>query len=263
MNDRLAPWRSAPGSAGVLTDFDGTLAPIVDDPEAARPLDGVAPVLARLGLQYRVVAVVSGRPVAYLFDRLGSPQGVTLVGLYGLEKGASGAIEVAPDAARWRGTVAEVAEAAEREAPPGVYVERKGLTVGLHVRRAPEHAGWIAAWAEQQASRTGLVVRSGRMTQELLPPIDTDKGAVATGLARDLRAVCYVGDDVADLAAFAALSRMAKRGVATLSVAVRSAEVPAALLDQADMVVDGPEGALGFLTRLATLSDPDDGDRGR
>ena len=88
MNDRLAPWRSAPGSAGVLTDFDGTLAPIVDDPEAARPLDGVAPVLARLGLRYRVVAVVSGRPVAYLLDRLGSPKGVTLVGLYGLEKGA-------------------------------------------------------------------------------------------------------------------------------------------------------------------------------
>ena len=256
MNERLAPWQEEPGSAGVLTDFDGTLAPIVDDPEAARPLEGAAGVLARLGLRYRRVAVVSGRPVAYLLDHLGSPPGVTLVGLYGLEKGVSGHVDVRPDGARWQGTVAEVADAAEREAPPGVYIERKGLTVGLHVRRAPEHSGWIATWAEQQAARTGLMVRSGKMARELLPPVDTDKGAVVTELAQGLRAVCYLGDDVADLAAFAALFRLASQGVATVSVAVRSPEVPSELVDQADMVVEGPEGALEFLTHLALLSRP-------
>lgn len=249
--ERLAPWRDTPATAGVLTDFDGTLSPIVDDPEVARPLPGAAATLGALARRYPTVAVISGRPVAYLMAQLGPPPGVTLVGLYGLEKAQRGVVSVLPAARRWRPIVDRVAANAVTEAPPGVYVERKGLTLSLHVRRAPEHAGWAMRWAEHQAGATGLVVRPAKMSVELVPPGNTDKGSVVAGLADGLEAVCYLGDDVGDLPAFATLAVLAAAGVHTLAVAVQSVETPRQLLDEADVVVDGPEGALAFLVQLA------------
>lgn len=250
---QLAPWRDSPETAAVFSDYDGTLSPIVDDPEAAVPLPGVADTLARLARRFSSVAVISGRPVAYLMDRLASPPGVTLVGLYGLEKGESGGITTLAQADRWRETVAEVAAAAEAEAPPGVYVERKGLSVGLHVRRAPEWAGWVEEWADAEAQRSGLVVHVAKMSRELVPPVETDKGVVVADLAAGvpgLKALCYLGDDVGDIPAFDALTRLAAGGVATLAVAVRSLESPPGLLARADLVVDGPRGALALLHDL-------------
>jgi len=252
----LAPWQDAPEFAAVLTDFDGTLAPIVDDPEAAIPLPGVPETLSRLARRFPLVAVISGRPVAYLIDRLASPPGVTLVGLYGLEKGDRGGITTLPQARRWRQVVAEVAQAAQAEAPPGVYVEMKGLSVGLHTRRAPARAGWVEQWAEAAARRTGLVVHVAKMSRELMPPVETDKGVVVAGLAAGLaglKAVCYLGDDLGDLPAFDALDRLAATGVRTLAVAVRSPESPPALLARADLAVEGPAGALALLHDLETF----------
>jgi trehalose 6-phosphate phosphatase len=90
------------------------------------------------------------------------------------------------------------------------------------------------------------------MALELVPPVPTDKGVVATELAEGLQAVCYLGDDLGDVPAFEALSRLSATGVATVSVAVRSAETPTEVLAHADHAVDGPDGALQFLQYLAT-----------
>jgi trehalose 6-phosphate phosphatase len=81
--------------------------------------------------------------------------------------------------------------------------------------------------------------------------VSTDKGLVVAALAEGLDAACYVGDDVGDLPAFAALADLRNQGVATLAVAVRSGEEPPELVEQADLVVDGAEGAMAFLRRLA------------
>lgn len=248
--ERLAPWRDKPEAAAVLSDFDGTLTSIVDDPEVAGPLPGVVDTLARLAQRYRLVAVISGRPVGYLIEHLGSRPGITLVGLYGLEKGEGGAVVTLPSARRWRGVVAQVAAAAQAQAPPGVYVERKGLAVGLHVRRAPGLASWVEEWADEQARQTGLVVHVAKMSRELVPPVETDKGVVVADLAAGIESVCYLGDDVGDLPAFDALDRLAAGGVRTLAVAVRSDEAPPDLLARADLIVDGPEGALALLNDL-------------
>ncbi len=69
--DRWDAFRRAPEAAAILTDFDGTLAAIVDDPAAARPLDGVPALLDELADRYALVAVLSGRPVAFLQQLLG------------------------------------------------------------------------------------------------------------------------------------------------------------------------------------------------
>jgi trehalose 6-phosphate phosphatase len=248
---RLAPWLARPEHAGILTDFDGTLAPIVDDPAAAVPLDGVPSVLTRLALRYARVAVISGRPVAYLVDHLGGASGVLLVGLYGLERARGGQVDEVLEAAAWRPVVDQVATVAAAEAPAGVGVEHKGLAVTLHVRTAPEHLGWVETWSSRQAAGTGLIVHPGRMSVELRPPVEADKGTVVAELASGLDAVCFMGDDRGDLPAFAALARLAAAGCDTLAIAVNSDEAPTELLAAADLVVDGPVGVLDLLETLA------------
>jgi trehalose 6-phosphate phosphatase len=109
----------------------------------------------------------------------------------------------------------------------------------------------VEAWTAQQADRTGLVSRAARQSVELHPPIEADKGTVLERLADGFRNVCFLGDDVGDLPAFAALDRLRRVGVVTLAVAVRSAETAPELLDAADVAVDGPAGALALLRRLS------------
>lgn len=255
----LAPFRDQPQAAGVITDFDGTLAPIVEDPDRARPLPEAADVLHRLAHRYGRVAVISGRPVAYLAEHLRADdcgegsgcEGLVLAGLYGLERTEGAEVTTDPEVEKWRPVVAELVERGEDEAPAGVIVETKGLSVTLHYRKAPDQADWAERWATEQGERTGLAVHPGRMSQELRPPIDVDKGSVLSELAEGLAAVSFLGDDVGDLPAFEALDRLGRRsGISTLKVAVRSDEAADELLERADVQVDGPEGALDLLRRL-------------
>ena len=245
----------------MFTDFDGTLAPIVDDPEAAVPLPGAVEMLGRLAERFARVGVVSGRPVRYLQQRLQVPgddvaSRLVLVGLYGLERAEGGDLVIHPGAEVWAPVVDSVGQMAEDRAPLGVGVERKGLTVSLHARRAPQHLGWITDFAAEAAARTGLEVSPGRMLVELRPPMGVDKGSIVEALAAGLEAICFAGDDVGDLSAFAALARLRGAGIATLAVAARSAESPPELLDAADVVVDGPAGVVELFGRFTATAGP-------
>lgn len=252
----LDPFRAAPQRAGVLTDFDGTLAAIVEDPGLSRPLPDAVDVLHRLAGVYRRVAVVSGRPASFLATHLelaergGAGDGLLAVGLYGLETADGGQVTTDPRAAGWRAVIDEVAARADVDAPADVLVERKGLALTLHYRSAPHRAGWVEGYCAEQAARTGLVLHPAKMSAELRPPLAVDKGTVVDQLAAGLGAVCFLGDDVGDLPAFEVLDRLATTGVSTVKVGVRSAEAPPEMLDAADIVVDGPAGALAVLSAL-------------
>lgn len=250
--DRLRPFTGAPGRAAILTDFDGTLAPIVTDPAAATALPGAEEVLVRLAARYGVVGVVSGRPVSYLMSRLGQAAGVvSLRGLYGMERAEGGVVSEHPAAGAWREPLTAIADRAEREAPAGATVERKGLAVTLHVRAVPEAAGWLQDFVGREVAAAGLTAHPGRMSVEIRPPVDADKGSVVHELGAGCDAVCFLGDDVGDLPAFAALAELGRDGAATLAVAVASDESPPELADIADVVVPDPEGALAVLRHLA------------
>ncbi len=160
----LRPLAAEPDRSALFLDFDGTLAAIVEDPTAARPLPGVPALLAELAVPFALVAVISGRPTAFLADVLGTPPGVTLAGLYGLERALQG-----PAYDAWASVIDEVVAEASAAAPEGVYVEPKGLTVTLHWRRAPEHKDWVVAFAARQEAARGLLVHEGRYERELRP----------------------------------------------------------------------------------------------
>jgi len=244
----FAPLTRDPARSGLFVDFDGTLSEIVDDPASARPRDGAVDALTRLAASFGRVAVVSGRPVGFLAPMF--PDEVTLAGLYGLETRLDGAATEHPLASSWREAVRDVAADAIARGPAGMRVESKGLSLTLHYRGAPEIEHDVRAWAQQQAARSGLLLRGAKMSYELHPPVDVDKGTTVIELSAGLTAVAYIGDDLGDLPAFDGLDELATRGVDTIRVAVRSAELAPAVGDRADVLLDGPAAVVELIERL-------------
>src|SRR5512132_3024458 len=80
-------------TAAVCLDFDGTLAPIVEDPNEARPLPGTVELLGDLAARFAAVALVSGRPADYLAEHVAAA-GVRYLGLYGLQEIRDGQVWV-------------------------------------------------------------------------------------------------------------------------------------------------------------------------
>jgi trehalose 6-phosphate phosphatase len=238
--------------AALFLDYDGTLAPIVADPAGAGPQPGATAVLEKLVALFRTVAVVSGRPVDYLVHALGPMPGVYVAGLYGLEaRLADGSVEFAPGVSHWQVPVEVVTRRAQADAPAGIEVEPKGLSVTLHWRARPDAAPWAEQFAARVTADTGLVTQGARMALELRPPVDADKGTVVHQLAAGHRAAAGFGDDLGDLPAFVALGALARDGVAVARVAVVDDETPHEIVEASDLTVDGPAGAVALLEVVA------------
>jgi trehalose 6-phosphate phosphatase len=241
-----------PTAAALFVDFDGSLAPIVVDPAAARPLPAAQAALARLVPLLARVAVVSGRPARFLQQVL-PLDGLLHLGSYGLERVVDGVVVVDERVRPYVDAVARVADEAEA-ALPGLRVERKGeVAVTVHWRDQPERGDDAIRWAAEAAPRLGLdAPLRGRMAVELRPPVPVDKGTTVADLARGMRAAAFAGDDAGDLPAFAALHALAADGNLghAVSIGVTSDESPAEV-HAADVVVEGPAGLAALLDALA------------
>lgn len=235
-----------PAATALLFDFDGTLAPIVEDPDGAAPTAGALDLLGRLAERFARVAVVSGRPRSFLASIV--PPSVDISALYGLESRTAGALSDHPDAAVWRTVVDEVTAAADL--PAGVLIEPKRFSLTAHYRRVPEAEQAVGLWAAETAAATGLVARPAKASIELHPPLDVDKGTAVRALSAGCRTVVYVGDDVGDLPAFATLDELRDEGVETVKIAAAGPELPESMADAADLVVDGPAAVVALFGPL-------------
>jgi trehalose 6-phosphate phosphatase len=248
---------AAPARALIGTDFDGTLAPIVPDPQAARALPGAAPALARLARAVGTVAVITGRPAAEAvrYGGLDAVPGLIVLGHYGGQRWQDGQLT---------GPGSPPAIAAARQALPGLleragadagtWVEDKELALAVHTRRAadPEAAlRRLAGPLTDLAAGLGLTAEPGRLVIELRLP-GTDKGAALTGLVaeRGAGSVLFCGDDLGDLPAFAAVRELRAAGLPGCAAASASPESPQ-VAAAADLVVEGPEGIVALLAALA------------
>jgi trehalose 6-phosphate phosphatase len=245
-----------PESAAILLDFDGSLAPIVADPAlAALPAETLT-VLGRLVERFLLVGIISGRPLDFL-TRAVPLDGVELVGQYGLERRVDGQTVIDPAALPYRDRVAAAAVEAERRWPD-LLVERKGeIAVTVHWRSLGDAGASAARDIDSLGAELGLAVYPTRMARELRPPLDVDKGSAVRSLLRDApRATraAFAGDDRGDLPAFDALDALEAQGrlERVARIAVRSDEAPGALIERADLVVDGPAGLLEWLRALPT-----------
>jgi len=254
----LAPLAARPERSAVVVDFDGSLAPIVDDPAASVALPAAAGALSRLAGRFGLVAVVSGRPVDFLLERLPNER-VAFAGVYGLERLVDGRVEVDARAVPYSDALRDVARRAGTDPGlEGVGVERKGAVgVALHWRTRPEREAAAQRFAATEARRHGLELRPGRMVVELGAPVPVDKGTAVGALladrAGDVDCALFAGDDRGDLPAFDALDRSVAEGrlVTAVKIAVRSPEEPVELVAAADLEVDGPGGLAALLAGLA------------
>ncbi|WP_281180009.1 trehalose-phosphatase [Nocardia amamiensis] len=196
--------------AAVLLDFDGTLAEIVADPAAAKPVDGAAAALAELAAQCPV-AVISGRDPTDLRERVGVG-GIWYAGSHGFDL-------MAPDGTRHLHDAAPGAEEALVRAAgelrrrlgdiTGVLVEHKRFAVAVHYRNvAAEDVGRVVAAVHEARRAAGLRVTHGRRVAELRPDVDWDKGTALRWIIGHLTATVlpiYLGDDLTDEDAFDAV----------------------------------------------------------
>ncbi|RFC73658.1 trehalose-phosphatase [Streptomyces sp. AcE210] len=260
--DGLDALLSDPARAVIALDFDGTLAPIVPDPEQARAHPGAVHALSALAPQVASVAVITGRPAGVAvrhggFAGIPGLEHLVVLGHYGAERwdAVTGTVHAPaphPGVAAVRAELPGVLESVG--AWRGTWIEEKGRAVAVHTRRAADpQAAFEALRAplSDLAARHGLIVEPGRLVLELRPP-GMDKGAALSAYVREVGAtsVLYGGDDLGDLPAFAAVDELRKDGVPGLLVCSGSSEVTE-LAERADVVVDGPEGVVGLLSGLA------------
>lgn len=256
----LGPLRADPTRAAILTDVDGTLAPI-----AARAEDAVVPpaardALAALSERFGLVGCVSGRQ-AEKTRRLVGLDGIAYAGNHGLELLLPGEEQAHLDPSL-AGREREAAEFmagidAAKLTAAGLRREDKGAIQALHWRGAEDEAG-----AERRAreiaiaaGKAGLEPRWGRKVLELRPVGGGGKdAAVASLLAGEgLDRAVYAGDDRTDLDAFRRLDELRDSGelVAAVRVGILSPEGPAELTEESDLAVGGPSGWLAILEWLA------------
>jgi trehalose 6-phosphate phosphatase len=259
----LAAIRREPAQALIATDFDGTLAPIVADPREARADPGAVRALRGLAWLVGTLAVITGRPAeeAVELGAFGEVPGLIVLGHYGGERWEEGVLTAPPPppgVEEARALLPGVLAGAG--SPEGVRIEDKGSALAVHTRRAADPAGALAALSEPLAglaADVGLAVEPGRLVIELRPP-GMDKGAALTALVTEREAgpVLFAGDDLGDLAAFAAVRALRGDGHPGVTVCSASGEV-SELAAGADLVVDGPGGVAALLGSLArSLSPP-------
>jgi len=258
--DGLVEVQRDPGRALVAFDYDGTLAPIVDDPALAVPHPDVLRSLGRLAEHVRLVAVVTGRParVAAEIGGLGTVAGLerlVVMGHYGNERwdaatGSLQTIDAPPGLDRAR---QELPVLLDSLGLAEAHVEDKGLSVVVHVRRMPDPPQAFARMEQPlRALAEGhhLVAEQGRLAMELRTG-GADKGSALGALVEEYaaRSVVFTGDDLGDLAAFDEVDRLRAQGLPGLLVCSGSAEVRV-VAERADLVVDGPEGVAQFVADL-------------
>jgi trehalose-phosphatase len=204
----------------LLLDYDGTLTPIVEHPDAARLSSAMQRVLALLSQEARFqVGLVSGRSLADLRTRVDG-QGLFLAGNHGLEIEGPGLSYLHPEMQRLRPQLDALVQALRRDlaAIPGAWVEDKGLTLSVHIRqvpatRVPEVEGRLLAHAGPAMGAGLLALRTGKAVLEVRPFVAWDKGEavrwIAAQISREMPQShvlpVYIGDDDTDEDAFRVL----------------------------------------------------------
>jgi trehalose 6-phosphate phosphatase len=269
LNSLIEPLHEHPERSAILTDVDGTIAPIVTDPDEAGVPEETRAVLRTLAERYALVGCLSGRRALDARRVVGLDE-LAYSGNHGFELLLPGDTEVRPDpsldgheadAPRF----VEGLDTSELERR-GIRTEDKGAIVALHWRGAPNEAAAesLAQEIASEAEWEGLVPHRGRKVLEIRPNVPINKGIAVAALiashpaatntaAESLEHALYGGDDRTDVDAFAALRTLHEDGELRTAacIAVVSDESPPEVSQAADLTVLGPEGFVRVLEALA------------
>jgi trehalose 6-phosphate phosphatase len=251
----------APSETLIATDFDGTLAPITDDPEQAYADPNAVAALGRLGEHVGAVVVITGRPARTVvrlgrFREVTGLQSMIVLGQYGVERwnAADDEYLIPPDPPQIRAVAEELPKILDPLGLAGARIEDKGRAIAVHTRSLPDSRAALAKLAAplgDLADRYGLVLGPGKNVWEIRAP-GMDKGAALRAIVDETgaRHLIFAGDDLGDLPAFQAVRELVTSGVAGLLVCSASTEEDA-LTELSDVIVDGPSGLAAWLNELA------------
>ena len=252
---------SRPRETMIGMDFDGTLAPIIEDPEHAYADSAAVAALAELGPLVGSIVVITGRP-ARTAVRLGRFAGrpgletMVVLGQYGVERwdAASGEFSVPPDPEEITRVAEELPSVLARLGLERVRIEHKGRAIGIHTRQLDDPAGAfdrLLSPLTELAQRHSLQIEPGKNVLEIRGH-GIDKGDALRQIVSEkaVRQVIFAGDDLGDLPAFRAVEQLRAEGVEGLLVCSASHEEDA-LTAMSDLILDGPPGVAEWLTRLA------------
>jgi trehalose 6-phosphate phosphatase len=250
-----------PGDTLIGVDFDGTLAPIIDNPDEAFAHPAAVAALSRLGPLVGVIAIITGRPARTAvrlggFQQLPGLESMVVLGQYGVERwdAATDEFSIPPEPAAITAVSDELPELLEELGLTDVRVEHKGRAIGVHTRELGDSVAAFEQLAEplgELAARHGLLIEPGKNVLEIRAP-GFDKGDALRQLVdeKSIQQVIFAGDDLGDLPAFRAVEELRGEGVPGLLICSGSHEEDA-LIELSDLIVEGPEGIADWLTRLA------------
>ncbi len=257
-------WKNAKGQLleainkprlGLIIDVDGTISPIVDVPDEARITPRNLDLLAKLEAQLPLVAVVSGRSVTDVAQRVGLPK-LIYIGNHGMEKWKDGKVIVSPTAAAYRGNLSAATTEIRQILAKGMRFEDKGATLSIHYRQTgnPEDAAEkLKPSLQNIVEKHGLRLTQGRMVFEFRPPVEIDKGTAFDELVKShqLDSAFYLGDDITDVTVFSTVRYLRESGrCLAYGLGVESQGTPQAVLTEADYLVQEVAGVESFLAWL-------------
>ncbi len=197
----------------VFLDFDGTLSPIVPKQEDAIVDPEIRPVLEKLTERDDMdIAIISGRAMADVRQRVGI-EGLLYAGNHGLEAESNTISFRNPEANAMRRelkcTLLQLKLALSDN--DGLEIEDKGLTLAVHFRRVTEHMhDWVRSVTFSTVGRSrSFLCREGKMVIDIKPQIEWHKGYAVQWILKEIlpsgALPLYIGDDVTDEDAFAAI----------------------------------------------------------
>jgi trehalose 6-phosphate phosphatase len=242
------PWIQdvlAQAPAGLITDIDGTIAPIAPTPQQAQVSPTCRASLAALASRVAVVAALSGREVVRAREIV-AVDTMTYIGNHGLERWQDGRVEIADDAKEYTDAIRVTVERLRQDSiTTGLIIEDKGVTIGIHYRLAPNHRQTrdaILRFLGDIPATSGLMITEGKLLVEIRPSVKIDKGTSLKQMVQEnsLKGVICLGDDTTDVDAFRALHALSSQGICQgLAVGVLGKDTPPEVEQEADLVLRG------------------------
>ncbi|MCL5048175.1 MAG: trehalose-phosphatase [Firmicutes bacterium] len=238
----MARYENSSANAFVC-DFDGTLAPIINDPTQSKIPQHIVESLLLLTQKIEIVAVISGRELEFLNQAFVPHIGrhgempIKIFGLYGSQTNDDNFAGLH----RTSGMTAELKKAilqCSTSLPEKIYIEVKDNGVVFHYRNSPDLETEVLAMAEEVTNTFPVRALQGKKVIELVPADQIDKGDVIDYIGNYADAICYIGDDYGDIAAFESVNKRARSG---LSIGVFSEEMPIELYQKCQFILESTQ----------------------
>ncbi|HET8844224.1 MAG TPA: trehalose-phosphatase [Ktedonobacteraceae bacterium] len=248
-----------PQPVGLAFDIDGTLSPIVPTPDQARLFPGVAELLSE-ARKYAHIAILTGRAIES-GAALVNVEGLIYIGTHGVEWSqglpAHNQIQIAPEALSSMEPARQLLDYAEQKLGhiPGVLIERKRIGGALHYRlaeNAEQTRQLLLETLQEPARQHNLRLSEGKRVLEIKPAAIIHKGLALRRFVEQfgLKSIIFAGDDRTDLDAIVEIEHLRETGIQGLAIAVQASDTFPALLEHADLIVQGVEEMTQLLSKI-------------